>query len=87
MPYKVQLARPVPKQLNAVPEKDYRRIYKDLKNLAKTPRPHGCIKIENTLHRIRSGTYRIIYSIMDAEQIVLIVKIARRSEKTCRNLA
>ena len=87
MSYKVRLARPVPRQLDAIPKKDYQRIYKDLKTLAETPRPHGCVKIDDNFFRLRSGAYRVIYSILDAEQIILIVKVARRSEKTYRNLA
>ena len=84
MSYKVHLARSVPKQLNDVPKRDYGRVYKKAKGLAAVPRPDDCVKIDDNLYRIRVGAYRIIYLILDVEQIVLIVKIARRSEKTYR---
>ena len=81
MPYQVRLARPVPKQLDAIPRADYRRIYDRLKALADVPRPDGCVKLDENFYRIRCGAYRIVYSVLDPEQTVLIVKIARRSEK------
>lgn len=87
MAYQVRLARPTQKQLNAIPREDYRRIYGRLKDLVDTPRPHGCVKLADDLYRIRCGAYRILYSVMDSEQTVLITKVARRSEKTYRNLA
>lgn len=86
MATQVRLARPAQKQLDAVPRKDYRRIYDKLKNLVETPRPHGCVKLAADLYRIRCGAYRIVYSVLDPEQTLLIVKVARRSEKTYRNL-
>ncbi len=86
MAYQVLLARPVKNELDAVPLRDYRRIYGRLKDLAGTPRPRGCSKLGDGLYRIRCGAYRIIYSILDADQTVLILKAARRSEKTYRNL-
>ncbi|MBI4249459.1 MAG: type II toxin-antitoxin system RelE/ParE family toxin [Elusimicrobia bacterium] len=87
MACQVLLARPAQKQLGGIPHDDYRRIYDKLRNLADTPRPYGCAKLGDDLYRIRCGAYRIIYSILDEEKTVLIVKVARRSEKTYRNLA
>ena len=87
MACQVRLARPAQKQLDDMPHGDYRRIYEKLKDLVDTPRPHGCVKLDDDLYRIRYGAYRIVYSILDPEQTVLIVKVARRSEKTYRNLA
>lgn len=87
MAYEVRVARPAQKQLDAVPREDYGRIYDKLKGLAGTPRPHGCIKLDDELHRIRCGAYRILYSVLDEEKVVLIVKVARRSEKTYRKLS
>ncbi|MFQ6101049.1 MAG: type II toxin-antitoxin system RelE/ParE family toxin [Anaerolineae bacterium] len=34
------------------------------------------------MHRIRVGPYRIIYSIHDKEQVVVIDKVDRRRERT-----
>lgn len=86
MDYDVRLARPAQKQLDAVPSADYRRLHEKLKDLRGAPRPHGCVKLSQDLFRIRWGAYRVIYSVPDAEKIVLILKVARRSEKTYRDL-
>lgn len=86
MAYDIRLARPVPKQLDAVPKLDYPRIHARLKALAEAPRPDGCVKLDEDLYRIRCGAYRVIYSILDADRTVLILKVARRSEKTYRDL-
>lgn len=86
MPYRVLLAKPVPKQLDSIPKKDYTRIHRAMNELAESPRPRGYIKLDRDLYRIRSGAYRIIYAVMDTDQTILIVKVARRSEKTYRNL-
>ena len=37
--------------------------------------------------RIRVGDWRIVYGVSDRERRVIVVRIARRSEKTYRNLS
>ncbi|MBI3550952.1 MAG: type II toxin-antitoxin system RelE/ParE family toxin [Elusimicrobia bacterium] len=86
MPRQVRVARAAAKQLDAVPKKDYLRIYDDIRRLAQDPRPDGCVKLEDDLYRIRCGAYRVIYCVLDQEGVVLVVKVARRSEKTYRDL-
>ncbi len=86
MAYQVRLARPVPRQLDGIPRKDYPRLYEDIRGLAESPRPQGCVKLEDGLYRVRRGAYRVIYSVSDADRVVLILKVARRSEKTYRDL-
>ena len=87
MSYSVCLTRPAQKQLDPIPKTDYRRIYNVIKSLEEMPRPDGYIKLDDDIYRIRCGAYRVIYSILDAEKMVLILKVARRSEKTYRNIA
>ena len=50
--------------------------------LATNPRPSGCKKLQGTsgLWRIRSGSWRIVYSIDDASKIILILAIGDRKE-------
>jgi len=38
------------------------------------------------VHRIRVGSYRIIYSIYDREKVVVIDKVDRRRERTYKGL-
>jgi mRNA interferase RelE/StbE len=51
-------------------------------SLAFNPRTHGSVKLsgEENLYRVRTGDYRIIYSIEDDVLIVLIVAVGHRRE-------
>jgi mRNA interferase RelE/StbE len=84
--YKVLLSRRVPKDLDAIPRQDYKRIYSVLRALGEEPRPAGCVKLDDHVYRVRVGHYRIIYSILDDDRTLLITKVARRSESTYRDL-
>jgi mRNA interferase RelE/StbE len=69
------------KELEAVPKKDRLRIVRKIQLLPDNPRPEGCEKLTGReQYRLRQGRFRILYSISEAEQIVLIVKIAHRKE-------
>lgn len=50
--------------------------------LAVTPFPHGAVKLAGTDHtwRVRSGNYRLIYSMAGGTLVVEIVKVAHRRE-------
>lgn len=49
--------------------------------LAAEPRPPGAVKLAGRDDfRVRIGEYRIVYAIDDAEQIVLVARIAHRRE-------
>jgi mRNA interferase RelE/StbE len=82
MVYSVLLAPSAERQLKALAEATRKRIVKRLKTLQHNPRPQGVKKLsgEDSLYRIREGTYRIIYTIHDKELIVLVVKIGDRKE-------
>ena len=69
------------KELETVPRKDRLRIVRKIQLLAENPLPEGCEKLTGReQYRLRQGRYRILYSISEAEQVVLIVKIAHRKE-------
>ena len=85
--YHVEWAsRRVERQLEKLPSNVQERILEAIVALANNPRPFGVHKLENDLHRIRIGRYRIVYSIEDKEHLVVITKVARRSERTYRRL-
>ena len=70
------------KELEAVDsKKDRQRIVRVILALAEDPRPTGCRKLSGKdKYRVRSGQYRILYKIQDGALIVVIVKVANRSE-------
>lgn len=59
-----------------------KRLKPHIEALAENPRPAGTLKVagEPNLYRIRVGDYRIVYYVWDAEEHVLIAKIAHRRE-------
>jgi mRNA interferase RelE/StbE len=58
------------------------RIVTAILSLASDPRPSGCLKVksEEGVWRIRVGDYRIGYTVDDAANEVVIIRIGQRSE-------
>jgi mRNA interferase RelE/StbE len=50
--------------------------------LGENPRPPGCVKFagESGAWRVRAGAYRILYEVHDDHLVVLVIRIAKRSE-------
>ena len=79
--YNVLIKPSAVKEMEAVPRKERLRIIKRIQALAGKPRPAGCEKLSSQeRYRLRQGRYRIVYSISDHKQAVLVVKIAHRRE-------
>lgn len=80
--YRVIVARAAEKGLVRAPKEDVRRIRLAIRALAQNPRPHGYIKLVNRgdQFRIRVGDWRVIYEVMDEVLVVLVIKIANRSD-------
>ena len=86
MSYELKLHRDVEKQLERIPKKQRGRLVETMRSLRIEPRPAGCVKLEDQLYRIRQGQYRIIYAIFDDEVVVVVCKVALRTERTYRDL-
>jgi len=85
--YQVRLRRAAQKQLDKLPEKDYEVIAQAISALEEQPRPSRVKKLaESGLWRIRVGRYRVVYNINDVEHLIIVVRIARRTEDTYRRL-
>lgn len=81
--YKIIIGGSALKQLQKVSRKDAERIKGAIDSLAETPRPSGVKKlkgISEPLYRIRSGDYRVIYTIDDGINIVDIRQIGNRKD-------
>jgi len=70
------------KELDKLPLKDFRRLDKAIWALAQNPRPRGVKKLRGPHYRIRVGDWRVVYAIFNKDQLVIIGKVARRSERT-----
>lgn len=79
--YKVFIKKSVVKELEDIPKKDLQKIIKRIQSLTRNPRPQGSQKLSvQERYRIRQGFYRIVYSVMDKEKEIHIVKIGHRRE-------
>jgi mRNA interferase RelE/StbE len=81
--YKLLIKPSAAKEIEAVdPKKDRQRIVASILALAEDPRPVGCEKLagQSDRYRIRVGRYRIVYSIIDDELLVHVVRVGHRKD-------
>ncbi len=79
--YEIVFTKAAKKQLKKIPKQDQQKISTRIQDLSTNPRPEGMKALQGKLaqfHRVRSGNYRVMYSIEDEKLIVLVVKIAHR---------
>ncbi|MGF1601239.1 MAG: type II toxin-antitoxin system RelE/ParE family toxin [Thermosynechococcaceae cyanobacterium] len=81
MSYSIKIEKIAVKQLKKLPRPEQKRISKKIQALEQNPRPRDCTKLqgETNLYRIRSGSYRVIYTIQDTELIVRVIRVGHRS--------
>lgn len=86
-PYVVQYDPRALTELATLDKPVARRIVRAVDALAREPRPSGARPLVGYPHlwRIRIGDYRVIYTIKDAELVVLALRIAHRG-RAYRNL-
>lgn len=84
--YRVDLSSRAQRELHEIRGKEFERIVIALRGLRNNPRPLGVVKLKGPIHRIRVGYWRIIYAVFDKDNLVIVGKIARRSEKTYNKL-
>lgn len=79
--YKIFFSKTAAKELRHLPADELKRVYNKAKELENDPRPVGCKKLggeKEELWRVRSGNYRIIYSIDDTVFIIDIRRVGHR---------
>ena len=81
-PYQIILEPRAERELDKVPAPQFSKIDKAMQSLQSNPRPFGVKKLDDKLHRIRLGDWRIIYAIFDKDFKIVILHIVRRNEKT-----
>ena len=79
--YEVRISQTAAKQLRKLPREDQERVAAKASALATDPRPAGTQKLQGyeDVWRVRVGPYRILYSVADAEVIVIVLKVGHRS--------
>jgi len=83
--YRVDLSPAVQRQLRRLPPGDAAKLRGPILALGIEPRSPGADKlVDSSLWRLRVGALRVIYSIDDADWLVVVLRVARRSESTYR---
>lgn len=83
MSYRVLLERQAEKELRSLPSKVIRRIDKRLIALSKGPYPRGSLKLkgkESEGWRIKSGDYRVLYTVDKTQKVIKVYRIKHRKE-------
>ncbi|MFV0341048.1 MAG: type II toxin-antitoxin system RelE family toxin [Parachlamydiaceae bacterium] len=82
MTYSVHLSKVALKQMSKISRRELIKIGERIDDLSKNPRPHDVKKIKGSLdlYRIRSGSYRILYRIVDDVLCILIVDVDHRKD-------
>jgi mRNA interferase RelE/StbE len=79
--YAITITTTAAKSLKKLPAPVRVRLAFAIQQLASDPRPPGCKKLVATQSwRIRVGTYRIIYEILEKKLIVSVIKIGHRRD-------
>jgi mRNA interferase RelE/StbE len=80
--YQIELTARAVKALAALPRDAQRLIGRRIDALALEPRPPGVEKLKGSgsLFRVRSGDYRIVYTIEDRVLVIVVVRVAHRRE-------
>jgi len=84
--YRLKLHRGVVKQFARLPKSDQQRLAEAIRGLSVDPRPKGCVNLREVIFRVRVGRYRIVYAVFDDMLVIVVVKVARRSEATYKDL-
>jgi len=80
--YQVKVAEKAAKFIRKQDKRIQRQIINNIRALAQNPRLQGCKKLQGykELYRIRSGNYRIVYTIREKMLLVFVVRVAHRKD-------
>ena len=80
--YRIVIAKSAEKELYKLPVQAIQQIQEVVLKLADEPRPPQCKKLKGfkDLYRIRTGDYRVIYSVRDSVLVVEVLRIGNRKD-------
>lgn len=85
--WRVELAPAAQRQLRRLPPGDAARLRGPILALSIEPLPPGVAKlVASDLWRLRVGDLRVVYLIDDDARLIVVLRIARRSESTYRRV-
>ena len=61
-------------------KQDRQRIVQAIEALAQNPRPPSCEKLsgQTDLYRVRTGSFRVVYEIIDNRLVISVIKVGHR---------
>ena len=82
MAYELIIKPSAERALDRIPRPDRRRLLDALQALRENPRPVGAIKLagQERMYRLRVGAFRAVYEIEDDKLLVLVLRVAHRSD-------
>ena len=81
MIFSVRIKDSAAKALRKLPQAYRHRLIEAIDRLRETPTAGGALKGEFAgLRRLRVGRYRIIYEVIEAELVVLVIRIGHRKD-------
>jgi mRNA interferase RelE/StbE len=85
--FEVRLTRAAERGLRKLRADHAARLRRPILALALDPRPSEARRIASSpFLRIRIGDLRVVYQVRDEDRLVIVVRVARRSESTYRRL-
>jgi mRNA interferase RelE/StbE len=83
--YRVEIAPAAARDLRHLPPGDAARLRGPILALGIAPRPPGATRLtDSDWWRLRVGDLRLIYVVDDDHRVVVILRAARRNERTFR---
>ena len=83
MSYTILLEQQAEKELRSLPSQILRRVDKRLLALSNEPWPRGAVKLkgkESEGWRIKTGDYRILYTVDKTQKVIKVYRIKHRRE-------
>lgn len=80
--HEVYLEKAAERDLRRLPPEIFHRIVSQIRALAENPHPPGCRKLTGSENdwRIRIGDYRVLYEIVETDNIVRVFRVRHRRE-------
>ena len=79
--YSIEVSATAERRIKKLSKTDQPRVINVIKKLGVEPRPRGCRKLQayDDIYRVRTGVFRILYSVEDDRLLVLVLKVGHRN--------
>ncbi len=84
--YRLELTSQAQRQLDKLSVAELEPIAAAIQELRDNPRASGVKKLRGPIYRIRVGDWRIVYAVFDKDNLIVVGKIARRSDDTYKKI-